>query len=68
MANKNLSLWLIWLIATAGLAGWLVLTLMDEGEADKTMFLPGKTSPGHHQIEQVCTACHSESFADKDAV
>jgi formate-dependent nitrite reductase cytochrome c552 subunit len=68
MATKNLSLWLIWLIATAALAGWLVLTLMDEGEADKTMFLPGKTSAGHHQIEQVCTACHSESFADKDAV
>lgn len=68
MRTKNLMLWLIWLIATAGLAGWLVLTLMDEGEVDKTMFLPGNTTSGHHQIEQVCTACHSESFADKDAV
>lgn len=68
MASKNLLLWLIWLAATALLAGWLVTTLFDEGDVDKTMFLPGNTTSGHHQIEQVCTACHSESFADQDAV
>lgn len=68
MRNKKLTLWLIWLIATAALSGWLVMTLMGEGEVDKTMFLPGNTTSGHHQIEQVCTACHSESFADKNAV
>jgi predicted CXXCH cytochrome family protein len=26
---------------------------------DDALFLPGRTSDGHHQIEQQCTACHS---------
>jgi hypothetical protein len=68
MLTKNRLLWIIWLLVTAALAGWLVLTMLDTGAADKTMFLPGSTTAGHHQIEQVCTACHSESFADQDAV
>ena len=35
---------------------------------DKSIFMPGELTSGHHQIGVVCAACHGESFSDKDAV
>jgi len=35
---------------------------------DRRVFLPGETSAGHHQIEERCELCHSESFADADSI
>ncbi|MEM7541419.1 MAG: cytochrome c3 family protein [Pseudomonadota bacterium] len=35
---------------------------------DRSLFLPGETSYGHHQIELACEACHTESYTDKDAM
>jgi Cytochrome c3 len=34
--------------------------------AKKEVFLPGKTTDGHYQIELVCDACHTEKFTDAD--
>lgn len=63
--NKKL-LWGIWFIASLGLAGFLAMELFAQDQ--KPHFLPGKTSVGHFQIELECSACHTESFADQDAV
>lgn len=68
MASKNTPLWILWLLLTVALGGWLLYTLLQGEEADKTMFLPGTTTPGHYQIEQVCSACHGESFSDRDVM
>src|SRR5690606_26175013 len=35
---------------------------------DKRIFVPGRTSDGHHQIEIACTACHTAPFAGRDAM
>lgn len=40
---------------------------INNGE-DRTVFLPGETSYGHHQIEMACDSCHVKSFADKDGM
>jgi len=68
MASKNTPLWLLWLLLTIALGSWLLLTLFGGKEADKTVFLPGQTTPGHHQIEEACDACHGEAFSDIDAI
>ena len=77
--RRNTRLWLLWLLLTAALGGWLIATLMaptPTGElatgyamlTDKTLFLPGATTAAHHQIEMACTACHGEAFTDRDAI
>ena len=33
---------------------------------DSTIFLPGKTSYGHYQIELACSVCHTGSFTNRD--
>ena len=58
---------MVWLVLAGGLSAFLGTTLMRD-DTDKTVFLPGATSAGHHQIELACGACHSEAFADRDAV
>ncbi|TGD71766.1 NrfA- nitrite reduction protein [Mangrovimicrobium sediminis] len=68
MASSNTPLWILWLLLTVLLGGWLLSTLFGTEEEAKTVFLPGTTTPGHHQIETVCSACHGESFSDRDAM
>jgi hypothetical protein len=33
---------------------------------DKRVFLPGRTSDGHYQIELACDACHRSAFSDRE--
>lgn len=47
---------LVWVAATLALAGYLALELTGE---DRSLFLPGRTTDGHHQIELACDSCHS---------
>ncbi len=47
---------LVWAAATLVLAGYLALELTGE---DRRLFLPGRTTDGHHQIELACDSCHS---------
>jgi len=35
---------------------------------DKTVFLPGKTTHGHYQIEMACIACHSDAFGSGEVL
>lgn len=48
---------LVWVVAVLALAGYLALELTGE---DRSLFLPGRTTDGHHQIELACDSCHSE--------
>lgn len=66
MNNKAL-LWTAWLVISAT-AGGILWTTLTTTEADKTVFLPGATTHGHHQIEMACGACHTSSFADREAI
>ncbi|MGB1800105.1 MAG: cytochrome c3 family protein, partial [Gammaproteobacteria bacterium] len=67
LKNRNALLWFTWLVLTVGLTMYYAMKFYDE-EADKSVFLPGATTHGHHQIELACTSCHSADFADDDAI
>ncbi|WHI52296.1 cytochrome c3 family protein [Microbulbifer sp. MLAF003] len=36
--------------------------------ADKSLFVTGEPTHGHHQIELACTSCHADGFAGQDAI
>lgn len=55
-----LRLWIVWLTMTAFvglLLGWS-LPDRDSASSASTVFLPGKTTHGHHQVEVKCGVCH----------
>lgn len=56
--------WFIWFIVTLLLVSYFGYRLFD----DKAIFLPGKTSQGHHQIEMACTVCHTDEFGGKEVL
>ena len=53
---KTRSFWLLWVAATLALAALLAYLLL-RGE-DKTVFMPGDMTHGHHQLELACDTCH----------
>ncbi len=57
MSARKHIYWIYWLLITVGIAVYLTMQLLGE---DKTVYLPGKTSHGHYQIEMACAACHSD--------
>lgn len=67
LKNRNTLLWLVWFVLTVGLTMYYAMKFENK-ESDKTVFLPGETSHGHHQIELACESCHSEDFADAEVV
>ncbi len=60
-------LWVIWLVASAVLAAFLAQTMFTEN-ADKSLFMPGPLSPGHHQLQLACTACHTDPLGGRDVL
>ncbi len=58
-------IWLSWVVCTLTITGFLSYKMFYQ-QADKSIFLPGDTSHGHHQIEMACDVCHTRSFSDKD--
>lgn len=64
--NKNRNTWIIWSALVAVIVIYFSYTLL-EGD-DRTVFMPGEMTGGHHQIGIACDACHGESFTDKDAM
>ena len=59
--------WTGWLLVTLSLGSWLAYAMLNEG-ADKSIFMPGRLSPGHHQLAEVCDACHTDSFGGSEVV
>lgn len=54
-------IWSAWVLLTLLICGYLGYRLLAE-EADKSVFLLGETTHGHHQIELSCASCHSSAF------
>ena len=58
--RTNRTLWAAWLLLTLGLGAalaWIMLT-----GSDKTLFMPGPLSPGHHQLRDNCRVCHKDAL------
>ena len=71
--SKSRKYWLVWAVASVALAGWLGYGLSFAKLSDsplrgqaRSLFLPGQTTAGHHQIELACTACHTQAMGGKD--
>lgn len=59
-------LWLVWGLATVIGCGALSYVLL---KADnKTLFMPGELSDGHHQLADSCDSCHTDSFGGGEVV
>lgn len=51
--------WLLWVVATLVLMGYLFYSLLTQHSAAAKTFLPGVTTHGHYQIELKCQECHT---------
>ena len=62
--HKKMGIWIIWLSLLLITSGYYAYTLVSG--KDKTVFMPGELTDGHHQIAEDCQACHGSSFTDKE--
>ena len=67
--------WILWGVLSVGLGGYLAAGLLMKSAASspllqpaRALFLPGKTSHGHYQIELACESCHASPFGGRDAL
>ena len=56
MPNRKAQIWIAWSVMTLTMIAYGTYRL---NGPDSTVFLPGRTSHGHHQIELACTECHT---------
>jgi Cytochrome c3/Cytochrome c554 and c-prime len=73
--RRNVKWWIAWGVASAALAGLLIagLTAPDAKATAwrvtlRSLFLPGATTHGHHQIETKCEACHETPWAGRESL
>lgn len=64
--SRNSLFWILWLVITLGLGGYLSAAMIYSG--DRSNLLIGKTTSGHHQIELSCNTCHGNGFTDEDTI
>ncbi len=67
--------WIWWGILSVTIAGYLSVGLLSKSAATnplfspaRQVFLPGKTSHGHYQIELACESCHVSAFGGRDSL
>jgi len=53
-------LWIVWLVASI-IASAVIAYIMLRGD-NKSMFMPGPLSSGHHQLGESCESCHTDAF------
>ncbi|MGB0713731.1 MAG: cytochrome c3 family protein, partial [Gammaproteobacteria bacterium] len=58
--TNHLGLWILWIAASGLLAAWLAHALTTA--PDKTVFMPGPLTDGHHQLADRCDVCHGGAF------
>ncbi len=73
--SKSRTYWLLWAIVSAALTGWLAYGMSFAKLSDsparataRSLFLPGQTTSGHHQIELACNACHTEAGGGREVL
>jgi len=55
-----------WILFSIGLIAWLGYSMFNS--EDKTVFLPGPLTSGHHQIGVACVACHTDDMASDEDI
>lgn len=60
MRVRNLTSWVAWAVVLCALSAGLAYQML--AAEDRSLFLPGDTTSGHHQIELACDACHIDPF------
>ena len=60
MRLRNTAGWLAWIAVLCALSAALAYQML--AAEDRSLFLPGETTSGHHQIELACDACHVDAF------
>jgi len=67
--------WILWGILSVTIAGYLSMGLLAKSAAThpllapaRQVFLPGKTSHGHYQIELACESCHKSPFGGREGL
>lgn len=64
--GSNRKYWVAWSAASLVLVG--VIGYMIFAANDKTFIMPGKLSPGHHQLAESCDSCHTDGFGGSEAL
>ena len=59
-------IWVLWLIICAGLIAFFGRSLWFT--EDKSQFLIGEATHGHHQIELACGSCHTDAFGGQEVL
>ena len=60
-------IWLIaWLVFTCSLTSYFAYALFYS--PDKSLFIVGEATHGHHQIELACTSCHTSAFGGPEVL
>jgi hypothetical protein len=67
MTGKQWFLWTLWILVSAAIVTYLAYPLISE-DGDKSMYLIGDMTHGHHQIEMSCTVCHATPFGGKEVL
>lgn len=58
--TSNKLYWLVWVALTLAGASFMAWVMFDA--EDKSLFMPGPLSNGHHQLVDACDSCHTDSF------
>jgi hypothetical protein len=67
--------WILWGVLSLSVGAYLTAGLLMKSAAGnpwlqpaRTLFLPGKTTHGHYQIELACESCHANPFGGREAL
>ena len=60
IAPSNRPLWVLWLFLSSLLVSYLAHAMFSA--TDKTVFMPGPLSAGHHQLAESCGSCHTDAL------
>jgi hypothetical protein len=66
VSKGSTALWIAWVVGVGVLSAGLAYQLL--GAEDRSLFLPGATTSGHHQIELACESCHVEAFGGGELI
>lgn len=65
MKNYKFKFWHYGLMVTLAAAALITYNLQAD---DKSFFLSGEVTHGHHQIEMACSTCHGDGFAGQEFI
>lgn len=64
--SRNTFLLILWIALTLALVLYFFIVLQQDD--DKTVFMPGELTDGHHQIGLSCESCHQNAYDDREQI